>query len=47
MLETAREANKIINNFQGEREVYNVDYPYFYKQHIGATIFTHCGNSVV
>jgi hypothetical protein len=25
MLETVREANKIINNFRGEREVYNVD----------------------
>jgi hypothetical protein len=25
MLETVREVNKIINNFQGEREVYNVD----------------------
>jgi hypothetical protein len=25
MLETAREANKIINNFLREREVYNVD----------------------
>jgi hypothetical protein len=24
MLETVREANKIINNFRGEREVYNV-----------------------
>jgi hypothetical protein len=24
-LETVREANKIINNFRGEREVYNVD----------------------
>jgi hypothetical protein len=23
--ETVREANKIINNFRGEREVYNVD----------------------
>jgi hypothetical protein len=26
MLETVREANKIINNFRGEREVYNVDF---------------------
>jgi hypothetical protein len=25
MLETVREANKIINSFRGEREVYNVD----------------------
>jgi hypothetical protein len=25
MLETGREANKIINNFRGESEVYNVD----------------------
>jgi hypothetical protein len=25
MLETVTEANKIINNFRGEREVYNVD----------------------
>jgi hypothetical protein len=25
MLETAREANKIINKFRGECEVYNVD----------------------
>jgi hypothetical protein len=25
MLETVREANKIINNFRGEREVYNLD----------------------
>jgi hypothetical protein len=25
MLETVTEANKIINNFLGEREVYNVD----------------------
>jgi hypothetical protein len=25
MLATVREANKIINNFRGEREVYNVD----------------------
>jgi hypothetical protein len=25
MLETVGEANKIINNFRGEREVYNVD----------------------
>jgi hypothetical protein len=25
MLETVREANKIINNFRGEREVYDVD----------------------
>jgi hypothetical protein len=25
MLERVREANKIINNFRGEREVYNVD----------------------
>jgi hypothetical protein len=25
MLETVREANKIINNFRDEREVYNVD----------------------
>jgi hypothetical protein len=25
MLQTVREANKIINNFGGEREVYNVD----------------------
>jgi hypothetical protein len=25
MLETMREVNKIINNFRGEREVYNVD----------------------
>jgi hypothetical protein len=25
MLETVREVNKIINNFRGEREVYNVD----------------------
>jgi hypothetical protein len=24
MLETVREANKIMNNFRGEREVYNV-----------------------
>jgi hypothetical protein len=25
MLETVREANKLINNFIGEREVYNAD----------------------
>jgi hypothetical protein len=25
MLETVRDANKIMNNFVGEREVYNVD----------------------
>jgi hypothetical protein len=25
MIETVREANNIINNFRGEREVYNVD----------------------
>jgi hypothetical protein len=25
MLETVREAKKIINNYGGEREVYNVD----------------------
>jgi hypothetical protein len=25
MLETVSEANKIINNFRGKREVYNVD----------------------
>jgi hypothetical protein len=25
MLETVREANKIINTFGGEREIYNVD----------------------
>jgi hypothetical protein len=47
MLETVREANKIINNFRGEREVYNVDLFIFYKKHIGATISTHCGSSVV
>jgi hypothetical protein len=31
MLETVREANKIINNFRGEREVYNVDFLYFIR----------------
>jgi hypothetical protein len=46
MLETVREANKIINNFRGEREVYNVDL-YFYTKHIGAAISTHCSSSVV
>jgi glucose-6-phosphate 1-dehydrogenase len=46
MLEIAREANKIINNLQGEREVYNVDL-YLYKKHIGATTSMHCGSSVV
>jgi hypothetical protein len=25
MLETVRKANEIINNFRGEREVYNID----------------------
>jgi hypothetical protein len=25
MLETVREANKIIYNFRGDREIYNVD----------------------
>jgi hypothetical protein len=47
VLETVREANKIINNFRGEREVYNVIYLYFYKKPIGATISTRCGSSVV
>jgi hypothetical protein len=40
MLETVREANKIINNFWGERDV-------FYKNHIGAMILTYCGSTVV
>jgi hypothetical protein len=44
MLETVREAKKIRNNYRGEREVYNV---FIYKKHIGATISTHCGSSVV
>jgi hypothetical protein len=47
MLETVREANKIINNFRGELEVYNVDLFICSKKHIGATISTHCGSSVV
>jgi hypothetical protein len=48
MLETVREANKIINNFRGEREVYMVDlFMYVYKKHIGAKISTRCGSSMV
>jgi hypothetical protein len=46
MLETVREANKIINNFRGEREVYNIIYLYFYKKDIDTTISMHCGSSV-
>jgi hypothetical protein len=39
MLETVREANKIINNFRGEREVYKVIYLYFYtKQRFPRTV---------
>jgi hypothetical protein len=34
MLETVREANKIINNFRGEREVYNVDLFIFFIKSI-------------
>jgi hypothetical protein len=47
MLETVREANKIINNFRGEREVYNVDLFIFLQEEFGATISTHRGSSVV
>jgi hypothetical protein len=48
MLETVREVNKIINNFRGEREVYNVDlFLYVYSKHVGTKISTHCGSSVV
>jgi hypothetical protein len=32
MLETVREANKIINNFRGEREVYNTDLFIFLRE---------------
>jgi hypothetical protein len=32
MLETVREANKKINNFRGECEVYNVDLFIFLKE---------------
>jgi hypothetical protein len=32
MLETVRETNKIIKNFRGEREVYNVDLFIFSKE---------------
>jgi hypothetical protein len=34
MLETAREANKIINNFRGERDVYNEDLFIFFIRSI-------------
>jgi hypothetical protein len=47
LLETVREANKIINNFRDEREVYNVDLFIFFQKHTDTTISTHCGSSVV